>query len=226
MNKKIAGIYLLIISVATIISLYMPGQAEEAEETVVIPKEAIRLRILANSDSETDQALKRKIRDDVNQEITKWVADLKELPQARQLLKKKLPEIQRIAAERARKEGVGDPIQVEFGKVDFPTKLYGNFLYPAGEYEAILITIGEGEGANWWCVLYPPLCFLDASNGTAVSPGVEEDARQASQEENAKAEKRPASAPKAKPLKAPVYAEGKEVTPQIKLAIVEWFKRD
>ncbi|MEH7280107.1 stage II sporulation protein R, partial [Bacillus toyonensis] len=52
--------------------------------------------------------------------------------------------------------------------VKFPTKVYGNFIYPAGEYEAVLITIGKGEGANWWCVLFPPMCFLDFSSGTAV----------------------------------------------------------
>ena len=65
-------------------------------------------------------------------------------------------------------------MNVKFGKVQFPTKLYGQFLYPAGEYQAILITLGSGEGANWWCVLYPPLCFLDFSNGVAVSDGFEE----------------------------------------------------
>ena len=58
---------------------------------------------------------------------------------------------------------------MKFSKnVKFPTKVYGNFIYPAGEYEAVLITIGEGEGANWWCVLFPPMCFLDFSSGTAV----------------------------------------------------------
>ena len=66
---------------------------------------------------------------------------------------------------------------MEFGKVQFPTKLYGEFLYPAGEYQAILITLGEGTGANWWCVLYPPLCFLDFSNGVAVQSDGFEDSK-------------------------------------------------
>ena len=68
-------------------------------------------------------------------------------------------------------------VNVDFGQAEFPTKLYGQYLYPAGDYEAMIITLGEGEGANWWCVLFPPLCFLDFSNGTAVSqsPIVEDE---------------------------------------------------
>ena len=68
-----------------------------------------------------------------------------------------------------KEQGLQQTVKVEFGKAEFPTKLYGQFLYPAGEYEAIVITLGEGKGANWWCVLFPPLCFLDFSSGTAVS---------------------------------------------------------
>ena len=59
-------------------------------------------------------------------------------------------------------------MRVDFGQVPFPTKLYGNQVYPAGNYEALRITIGKGEGENWWCVLFPPLCFIDMSNGDAI----------------------------------------------------------
>ncbi|MBM7648349.1 stage II sporulation protein R [Bacillus ectoiniformans] len=207
MNKFTAVLYLLLLSIGTIVSLYIPDQAAEAEETIVIPKEAIRLRILANSDNASDQDLKRKIRDAVNAEITKWVADIESLPKARALLKEKLPEIQAIAMKTAEEEGSSQSVKAEFGKVKFPTKLYGQFLYPAGEYEAILITIGEGEGANWWCVLYPPLCFLDFSNGAAVGPGIEENSAEDQEKE-------------------PVYAEGEVQVPEVKLAIVEIFKRN
>ena len=66
---------------------------------------------------------------------------------------------------------------VDFDNVSFPTKLYGNFIYPAGEYEAILISLGEAKGANWWCVLFPPLCFLDFSNSEAVQAAEPEDSK-------------------------------------------------
>ncbi len=165
----------MMLSIGTILSLYIPKTEVVANEPLIIPSEAIRLRILANSDREADQELKRRIRDAVNAEITEWVAELTSIEEARRLIRSRLPEIQKIAENIVEKEKLTQAVKIDFGKVDFPTKLYGEFLYPAGEYEAILITLGEGKGANWWCVLFPPLCFLDFSNGVAVSDGFEED---------------------------------------------------
>jgi stage II sporulation protein R len=172
-SKLVVWGYLVVLSLGTILSLYMPKTEVAAKESIVIPGEAIRLRILANSDFESDQAIKRKVRDAVNAQITLWVQDLTSMEKARTVLTSKLPEIQAIAEKTVREQGSDQSVKVEFGKVQFPTKLYGQFLYPAGEYQAILITLGKGEGANWWCVLYPPLCFLDFSNGVAVSEGFE-----------------------------------------------------
>ncbi len=147
----------------------MPKVAATVEETEMIPDEAIRLRILANSDLEADQAVKRLIRDEVNKEITLWVEDLTSLDEARAIISSNIPKIEEIAERIIAEKGLDQAVSVKFGKAEFPTKLYGQYLYPAGEYEAIVVTLGEGEGANWWCVLFPPLCFLDFSNGTAVS---------------------------------------------------------
>lgn len=180
-TKHLAIIYLLILTIGTIISIYMPKvEAVGTEATMVIPDEAIRLRILANSDNEKDQAVKRLIRDEVNADITKWVKDLTSLDDAREVIQSHLPDIQETAKEVMQENGLEQSVEVEFGQADFPTKLYGQFLYPAGEYEAVIITLGEGEGANWWCVLFPPLCFLDFSNGTAVSqsPIVEDEEKE------------------------------------------------
>lgn len=172
MNKKYLSIaYLLILTIGTILSIYMPKveSAARTEEKVVIPKDAIRLRILANSDTKVDQDVKRLIRDEVNQNITDWVQDLTSLEEARKVIQSRLPDIQEVAKRTVEKQGMNQTVKVEFSKAKFPTKLYGQYLYPAGEYEAIVITLGDGKGANWWCVLFPPLCFLDFSNGTAVS---------------------------------------------------------
>ncbi|WP_042463592.1 stage II sporulation protein R [Neobacillus dielmonensis] len=175
MNSKIiVWAYLVVLSFATMVNLYMPKTEAAAKESIVIPGEAIRLRILANSDFDEDQRIKRKVRDAVNAQISLWVQDLSSMEKAKTVLQSKLPEIQGIAENVVREQGSDQSVKVEFGKVQFPTKLYGQFLYPAGEYQAILITLGKGEGANWWCVLYPPLCFLDFSNGVAVSDGFEE----------------------------------------------------
>ncbi|MDQ6595184.1 stage II sporulation protein R [Bacillus salipaludis] len=180
-SKTLIWAYLLILSFGTILSLYIPKNEAIAKESVVIPGEAIRLRILANSDVPADQQLKREVRDAVNAKITVWVKDLTSINKARSVIKSKLPEIQDIAEKTVAAKGSKQAVHVEFGKVQFPTKLYGEFLYPAGEYQAILITLGEGKGANWWCVLYPPLCFLDFSNGVAVSDGFDEKVKSESE---------------------------------------------
>lgn len=184
-RKYLAIIYLLLLSIGTILSLYIPKNEVTANDAVVIPSDAIRLRILANSDSAEDQALKRLVRDEVNEEITKWVSELTSKEEAREVIKEGLPEIKEIAEKVVAEQNSDQDVNVEFGLVEFPTKLYGEFLYPAGKYEAILITLGNGAGANWWCVLFPPLCFLDFSNGVAVSQGFDEEEKE---EKNKKAE--------------------------------------
>ncbi len=170
-KQQMAFIYILLLLLGALVNVYkepLMTSAQQNTEPVVIPEEAIRLRILANSDSEQDQALKRKIRDEVNKEITVWVEKLTSIEAARELIQSRLPEIEKIVQSVLVKENQEQKFGVDFDNVSFPTKMYGSYIYPAGEYEAILITLGEGKGANWWCVLFPPLCFLDFSNGQAV----------------------------------------------------------
>ncbi|MFC4077332.1 stage II sporulation protein R [Salinithrix halophila] len=137
-------------------------------EKASIPEQAIRLRILANSDNARDQWLKRQVRDSILKEMGTWAEKPKSLEEARSMLQADLPKLERIAQQTVKKHGFSYPVRLDFGQVPFPTKLYGDQVYPAGEYEALLITIGEGKGDNWWCVLFPPLCFVDMSNGDAV----------------------------------------------------------
>ncbi|KKK38077.1 stage II sporulation protein R [Mesobacillus campisalis] len=207
-TKLLAGLYILLLSIATILNLYMPQAEATAQDPMVIPNEAIRLRILADSDSAKDQEAKRLVRDAVNAEITNWVQDLTSLDEARTLIQSRLPEIQQIAEEVIASQGLDQSVKTEFGTVSFPTKLYGQFLYPAGEYEAILITLGEGTGSNWWCVLFPPLCFLDFSNGEATSEGFEE-----SPEEEKTAEK------------APVYEEQDQSPVEVRFFLVDLWNK-
>ncbi|MGE6538933.1 stage II sporulation protein R [Bacillus luti] len=168
MKKQVIA-YLLLLLIGAQLLVQFGYMKADAKGPSVIPKEAVRLRILANSDSDKDQALKRKVRDEVKAQIDGWVADLTSFEEARKVIQSHIPEIEKTVANTLKKEGSRDSFQVKFSKnVKFPTKVYGNFIYPAGEYEAVLITIGEGEGANWWCVLFPPMCFLDFSSGTAV----------------------------------------------------------
>ncbi|WP_373896308.1 stage II sporulation protein R [Virgibacillus sp. CBA3643] len=146
------------------------SDSDSEYDVEVIPDEAIRLRILANSDSEEDQELKRVVRDQVNEEITEWVAHITDIDEARELIESRIPKIEAIIEDTLQEENADNDFDVEYGSnVSFPMKLYGPYLYPAGEYEAVLITIGEGQGENWWCVLFPPLCFLDFESGTSVA---------------------------------------------------------
>ncbi|MDM5190950.1 stage II sporulation protein R [Bacillus sp. DX4.1] len=167
--KKQAIAYFLLLLIGAQLLVHFGYMKADAKGPAVIPKEAVRLRILANSDTKEDQALKRKVRDEVKAQIDGWVADLKSFEDARRVIQSHIPEIEKTVADTLKQEGSKESFQVTFGKnVKFPTKVYGNFIYPAGEYEAVLISIGKGEGANWWCVLFPPMCFLDFSSGTAV----------------------------------------------------------
>ena len=144
-----------------------PGVAASAQSGP-IPEQAIRLRIIANSDSVTDQAVKHKVRDAILAEVEKWPEQPSQIEEARQLMKENLPLFQKLAEQTVQENGLNYDVQVDLGRVSFPTKLYGEHLYPAGKYEALRITLGRGEGENWWCVLFPPLCFVDMSTGDAL----------------------------------------------------------
>jgi len=171
----------LLLALLIIIVVLPWGQSTGAElkQYQVIPDEAIRLRILADSNEQKDQQIKRLVRDEVNQEINRWVKDLTSIEEARDMIQNRLPEIEKVVAETLDKEGINYSFEVDYNdSVTFPAKLYGTYMYPAGEYEAILITLGQGTGDNWWCVLFPPLCFLDFSNGTSVAQAEEKSSDQ------------------------------------------------
>ncbi|MFD1359292.1 stage II sporulation protein R [Fictibacillus halophilus] len=175
--KKRNHFFILILISLAVMFLFFETQTKVANATmnasVKIPEESIRLRILANSNTPADQKLKRDIRDEVNAQITTWVDELSTLSEAREIIREQLPAIEKIVQNKLSEAGIEKTFSVELNKVAFPTKMYGDYIYPAGQYEAVLITLGEGEGKNWWCVLFPPLCFLDFENGDAVKENKE-----------------------------------------------------
>ncbi|MDP1510290.1 stage II sporulation protein R [Paenibacillus sp. CMAA1739] len=141
----------------------------------IIPHDSIRLRILANSDRPEDQLVKREIRDAIVQQMNTWVGELdspQSLNQARALIDAHLPEIDHLVGAELARRGIAYAHQVELASVPFPTKMYGGLVYPAGNYEALRVTLGQGKGQNWWCVLFPPLCFIDAGSGEAAAQTV------------------------------------------------------
>jgi stage II sporulation protein R len=169
-SKKQAAIIVFII-----LMLVMSWESQKIDAAVVdnqIPSDAIRLRILANSDGAGDQVLKRRVRDAVVEQMNGWVAELDEpqnVEHARKLIATHLSEIEDTVGNTLKSSGYSYKYNVELGKVPFPTKMYGGAVYPAGDYEAVRVTLGKGEGKNWWCVLFPPLCFVDAGSGDALA---------------------------------------------------------
>ncbi len=135
----------------------------------VIPQNALRFRVIANSNSPWDQNLKRDIRNRIITLIGEKMANVTSVTQAQQVLKASVPQVEQIALAMVKKYHAPYSATTTFGFAHFPTKLYGDKVYPAGTYKALRITLGKGAGQNWWCVLFPPLCFVALSDGDAVA---------------------------------------------------------
>ena len=135
---------------------------------LIIPNEAIRLRVLANSNSKEDQELKLKVRDELQLYMYELLKDTKGIDQAREKIKQNLDQIEDCVNRTLQKYDSAIKFQVDFGLNYFPDKEYKGVVYPAGEYESVLVTLGEGNGNNWWCVLFPPLCLMEAEESDTV----------------------------------------------------------
>ena len=126
------------------------------QEQQTLAGKLIRLHVVANSDSKEDQLLKLQVRDAVLA-VTASVDAQSGDPEEH--LKQMLPRIKQAAEECLRRQGSSDPVGVSFGDEIFPTRYYENFALPAGVYRSLRVTIGEGQGHNWWCVVFPSICF-------------------------------------------------------------------
>ena len=120
----------------------------------------IRFHVVANSDSYEDQQLKLEVRDAVLSEVAPELSEMKSVSDSRIWLTENSDHINRIAEEVIQKEGYDYGTQTEIGVRWIPEKNYGNLIFPAGNYEAFTISIGEAEGENWWCVMFPPVCII------------------------------------------------------------------
>ena len=137
-----------------------------------ISQDILRFHVLANSDSQADQSVKLKVRDEIGRYMKGNMGQVENLKECIKETEEKLPEITRIAEEVLKREGFSYPASARVGTVDFPEKQYGSYTFPGGSYKALQITLGEGEGHNWWCVMYPNMCFAGS-----VYEVVEEDAK-------------------------------------------------
>jgi len=191
-----------IISIGIIISLGLHSYIQEKRETKM-DSEYIRFHVIANSDSPEDQELKLRVRDLLLDRFKDEFRELDSIEDSRQLIRQHLAEFEAIAMEEVRRSGKPYKVEAQLGNFSFPTKSYGNLVLPAGEYEALRIVIGEGNGANWWCVMFPPLCFVDITHGIA---------KDSTEDSN---------------VETSLHADsrGKEVKVEYRFKIVEWWNR-
>ena len=155
--KKIIPVAIVGFIITMAVSAYF-GKVESA-----LSDNVLRLHVIANSDSDADQQLKLKVRDKILRSSGAFAKE-KTVAEAKKAVKADIAEIEKTAREAVRENGYDYPVKVTFGKSDFPTKAYGKVTLPAGTYEALKVEIGEAKGKNWWCVMFPPLCFVDASS--------------------------------------------------------------
>jgi stage II sporulation protein R len=142
-----------------------------------IASKILRFHILANSDSEDDQAVKLKVRDAVGRMMEEKLSGSSGLAETEQIVAENLDGIVATAEQTLRENGYPYGADARLAKVAFPVKSYGAYTFPAGEYEALQVTLGEGQGHNWWCVLYPNMCF-QGSLYEEVSDGADGELRE------------------------------------------------
>ena len=132
-------------------------------EQAELAGQVIRLHVIANSDSREDQVLKLEVRDRILERAQELYPEHATLTEARAALEESLSELSRIGEQTVKEAGYDYPVTAQLTQCWFPTKEYEDFALPAGDYTALRIVIGEGEGQNWWCVAFPPLCLGAAS---------------------------------------------------------------
>lgn len=158
-KKEVLGLCLALAAVAMVCL----GKIEK--EYAVCQKdiagEIIRLHVIADSDRETDQILKLKVKEAVVEELRPKLATAETVAEAREILQENMEQIEKLSDRVIEKNGFSYTARASLGQAVFPVKMYGDLAFPAGEYEALRIKLGKAEGKNWWCVMFPTLCFVD-----------------------------------------------------------------
>lgn len=157
-----------IITILTILIIFISISQNVKADSILIPNEAIRLRVLANSNSVYDQEVKMDVSMSVQDEIYKLLKDETNIDNARDTLKNNIPKIEGVVEKIFKEKNYINTFKVSYGQNYFPEKKYKGVTYEEGEYESLLITLGSGEGDNWWCVLFPPLCLIEAEESDEV----------------------------------------------------------
>lgn len=149
----------------------------ENEELIYedIVDKIIRFHVIANSDSDEDQDLKLKVRDRVVEFISGKLDESSSVEESREIILNNKEEMEGIARKVIEENNYSYAVVSDLSRENFPDKLYGDVIFPQGEYEAYRIIIGDGKGANWWCVMFPPLCFVDGTKEVIDSSEIKKE---------------------------------------------------
>jgi len=172
-KKLYSGWALFASGIVLITAAWGAAAAGRVAAAPVVPEwrdQVIRLHVVAHSDSERDQEIKRAVRDAILDEVTPLFSGTETIEEAEAAIRHALPQIEAAAAAVLAEYGATYGVATEVGRFPFPDRLYGRILLPAGDYRALKVKLGDADGANWWCVLFPPLCFLDWSTGVVLEP--------------------------------------------------------
>lgn len=150
---------IILLSIITVIFV-----SNKTTDDLIIPDEAIRVRVIANSNSINDQTVKQTVKNSIEKEITELLVEAKSIDDARNILKLNLNDINKTVERILEKNNYLIDYEVNYGYNHFPQKKYKGVIYEEGYYESIVITLGSGEGDNWWCVLFPPLCLMESNS--------------------------------------------------------------
>ncbi len=160
---KIGRIFVILILLSLFILISAISYVDAVSNNIA--DSVFRLHVIANSDSKEDQELKLKVRDKLLSYMNIISKDSTSKQEAMQIANEHKEEFTQIAEKVIKENGYNYTVNVQIGKADFPTKYYGDITLPAGTYDALKVQIGEAKGQNWWCVMFPPLCFVDVSTG-------------------------------------------------------------
>ncbi len=150
-----------IILILAIISMFYVFNKSEAEESI-IPNEAIRFRIIANSNSVYDQNIKIQLRNVVQNKIFELLEGVDDINTTRNIMKDNIDVLDKLVKDTLNNLNYDKDYKINYGYNYFPKKKYKGIVYKEGKYESLVITLGNGDGDNWWCVLFPPLCLVEA----------------------------------------------------------------
>lgn len=163
MKKKLNFIFILTILVFIYIALLSFNYSKAISSN--LSDSVFRLHIIANSDSSADQELKLKVRDKIIEYMNTLTSNSSDKKDVISIVNNHLDSFKEIALNTIKENGYNYDVNIEIGNFHFPTKSYGDISFPVGNYDALKIEIGDAIGQNWWCVLFPPLCFVNSSTG-------------------------------------------------------------